>query len=58
MSYQDFVRGKNRRPVVGCFFELLVLKTQGVIDLEQNDPYGEITIKQTDTFLTNVEATN
>ena len=55
MSYKEFVQGKKRKPVVGCFFELLVLKTQGVIDLEQNEAYDDIIIKQTETFLEDVE---
>ncbi|ELP93551.1 cohesin subunit rad21, putative [Entamoeba invadens IP1] len=55
MSYKTFVEGKRRKPVVGCFFELLVLKTQGVIDLEQQTPYDDIVIKQTNTFLADVE---
>ncbi|EDR21624.1 cohesin subunit rad21, putative [Entamoeba dispar SAW760] len=55
MSYKAFVQGKKRKPVVGCFFELLVLKTQGVIDLQQQEAYDDIIIKQTDTFMADVE---
>ncbi|KAL7720268.1 DNA repair protein Rad21 [Entamoeba marina] len=57
ISYKAFVQGKKRKQVVGVFFELLVLKTQGVIDLEQQTPYGDVVVKQTDTFLTDVETT-
>lgn len=33
--------------VVGTFFELLVLKSRNIIDLQQEIPYGDIIIKKT-----------
>mmetsp|Transcript_142202 Transcript_142202/g.247873 ORF Transcript_142202/g.247873 Transcript_142202/m.247873 type:complete len:554 (-) Transcript_142202:8-1669(-) len=36
----------RRHAIAGCFFELLVLKTNGVIELEQEDPDANITISK------------
>eukprot|EP01116_Phalansterium_solitarium_P021990 TRINITY_DN7087_c0_g1_i3.p1 TRINITY_DN7087_c0_g1~~TRINITY_DN7087_c0_g1_i3.p1 ORF type:complete len:519 (+),score=257.64 TRINITY_DN7087_c0_g1_i3:169-1725(+) len=50
LSYNELVRGKVRKTVVGTFFELLVLKTRDVVQLEQHQPYGDITVSRTATF--------
>lgn len=40
----------KRRIVAGCFQELLFLSTHGLIDLEQQRPYGNIVVSKTDHF--------
>ena len=40
----------QRRVAAGYLFELLVLKTDGWIDLKQDAPYGDIVFKPTDNF--------
>lgn len=47
LCYKDMCRNqgrKDRHLIAACFFELLVLKTNGVIDVKQNNPYEEIKI--------------
>lgn len=50
LNYLQMISGKNRKTVVGTFFELLVLKSRGIVDLKQSAPYGDILISKTDTF--------
>jgi chromatin segregation and condensation protein Rec8/ScpA/Scc1 (kleisin family) len=47
LKYQDMVDGKLRKTVAGTFFELLVLKTMDVIDVRQDQPYGDIFVTKT-----------
>lgn len=42
--------GSNRHLIAACFFELLVLKTNGVVDVQQNKPYENIMISQGRTW--------
>jgi len=44
LKSQDLFQGENRRTVAGTFFELLVLKSRGLINVEQQEPYGDIQI--------------
>eukprot|EP00439_Symbiodinium_sp_Y106_P022441 s2379_g2.t1 len=47
LSYEDLCRSQTqgrRELIAGCFFELLVLKTNGVINVEQDDPLSDIKI--------------
>mmetsp|Transcript_80725 Transcript_80725/g.216907 ORF Transcript_80725/g.216907 Transcript_80725/m.216907 type:complete len:172 (-) Transcript_80725:24-539(-) len=49
LSYEAMckVQGAGRRELIaGCFFELLVLKTNGVIGLSQDAPKGDIRISK------------
>ena len=50
LVYQDLVRNKKRSTVAQTFFECLVLKSRNVIDLHQEQPYGDIIISKTDSF--------
>ena len=47
LSLQSLVKDKSRRVVAGTFFEFLVLKTKNLIDLKQDEPYGEIKLTKT-----------
>lgn len=47
LSYEGMCRAQasgRRELIAGCFFELLVLKTNGVIGLQQDKPYADISI--------------
>jgi len=52
ISFSSLTNSVARGPVAATFFELLVLKSKGLIDLEQNESYGEILIKKTPLFNT------
>jgi len=47
LSFRELLRGKPRELVVGCFFECLVLKSKNFIELQQEEPYSDITIIKT-----------
>lgn len=49
-SYRQMVDGKTRRTVAGTFFELLVLRTHNFVGLQQDEPYGDITITKAEHF--------
>ena len=49
LSLLEMVSGKNKRVVAGVFFEFLVLKTKNQINLEQEEPYGDIMVTKTVT---------
>jgi len=49
LSYNGLVEtqaNKSRHLAAACFFELLVLKTNGVIEVSQDKPYADITITE------------
>ena len=51
VSYQSLAKGRARRTVAGCFFELLQLKTLGRIDVDQSaGAYTDIHIKRGPSF--------
>jgi len=39
ICFQELAEGESRHGVAGCFFELLVLKTKGLIELNQDEAY-------------------
>jgi hypothetical protein len=41
---QDITRGMKRMAAARCFYETLVLKTRNLIDISQEEPFGEIEI--------------
>lgn len=47
MSFADMTDRKNKRVAAACFFELLVLKTKGYIEVDQQEPYDDIKITPT-----------
>jgi len=53
ISYQQMCRsqsGGDRGVIAGCFFELLVLRTNGVVNLKQEKPYADIRIEKARSF--------
>lgn len=53
LSYEEMCRNQTRgrrELIAGCFFELLVLKTNGVINLEQANPLSDIKIAKAGQF--------
>ena len=40
----------SRLVAAACLFELLVLATDGAIEVEQDEPYGDIMITATSSF--------
>jgi len=50
LHYFDMIQDKRRKVVVGTFFELLVLKSRGIIDVHQEAPYSDIIITKTEEF--------
>lgn len=51
LSYQGITEGRPRRTAAAVFFELLVLKTKDYVDVEQPEPYADITIRPTELLL-------
>lgn len=47
VEYLSLVHGRRRAVAAQTFFELLVLKTKGFIQLNQEEPYSEIKIMKT-----------
>jgi len=52
LSFNELVKSgtTKRETVVGVFYELLVFKNSDLVDLQQDEPYGDITITKTDNF--------
>jgi len=49
LSYEQLCRAQSdgrRELIAGCFFELLVLRTNGVIGLQQDAPLSDIRISK------------
>eukprot|EP00483_Globobulimina_turgida_P006743 UN06754 len=40
----------KKETVAGIFYELLVFKNSDLVDLQQDEPYGDITISKTSNF--------
>ncbi|PON41418.1 Rad21/Rec8-like protein [Trema orientale] len=47
LSLNKLLQGKTRRLCARMFFETLVLKSNGLVDVQQEVPYGDITLKLT-----------
>nr|GLL49416.1 sister chromatid cohesion 1 protein 3 isoform X1 [Ipomoea trifida] len=47
LSLNAVLEGKSRKICARMFFETLVLKNCGLIDVKQEEPYGDITLKAT-----------
>ncbi|XP_010032394.2 sister chromatid cohesion 1 protein 3 [Eucalyptus grandis] len=50
LSLTNTLEGKSRRLCARMFFETLVLKSYGLIDVQQDEAYGDILLKLTPTF--------
>lgn len=47
LSLNKILEGKTRKIAARMFFETLVLKNYGLVDVQQEEPYGDITLKMT-----------
>ncbi|XP_038881441.1 sister chromatid cohesion 1 protein 3 isoform X2 [Benincasa hispida] len=47
LSLNGILEGKRRKLCARMFYEILVLKSYGLIDVQQDVPYGDITLKLT-----------
>ncbi len=47
LSFRKMTAGQTRRAAAASLFELLVLKTKGLIDVAQPAPLGDITVSPT-----------
>ncbi|XP_057991691.1 sister chromatid cohesion 1 protein 3 isoform X2 [Hevea brasiliensis] len=50
LSLNKILQGKTRKLCARMFFETLVLKSYGLIDVRQDQPFGDIGLKLTSTF--------
>lgn len=50
ISLTSILQGKTRKLCARMFFETMVLKSYGLIDLQQEEPYGDIALKLTSTL--------
>lgn len=46
ITYRELAGKSSRHTVAGCFFELLVLKSWDVVDVDQAEPYDDIHISK------------
>jgi len=49
-SFKELVGPASRKAAAGIFHELLVLKTRGVLNVCQEEPYGTIILNKTERF--------
>eukprot|EP00483_Globobulimina_turgida_P004880 UN04889 len=50
-SFNELMESQTKRETVaGVFYELLVFKNSDLVDLQQDEPYGDITISKTSNF--------
>ncbi|KAI9093042.1 Rec8 like protein-domain-containing protein [Phlyctochytrium arcticum] len=52
LSYQNMALGARRPDAARLFFELLVLKTGGLVNVEQQEAYGDISVQAEDKLFT------
>ena len=45
LSLDEQVRGKTRADAAKMFYQVLVLRTHGYLDVEQEEPYGDVKMK-------------
>jgi len=50
IKFSKVVQGKTRQTAAAVFYQLLVLKTHTYVNLQQEQPYGDITITKDDNF--------
>ncbi|KAJ3092705.1 sister chromatid cohesion protein 1 [Quaeritorhiza haematococci] len=50
LSFKDLTSAASRTDTVRLFFELLVLKTKDLIDVEQKEAYGDVAIRPRDSL--------
>ena len=52
VSMNALLEGKGRKDASRWFFEMLVLKTRNYVNLQQEEPYGDIAVSATSKLLT------
>ena len=52
VSMNGLLEGKGRKDASRWFFEMLVLKTRNYVNLQQEEPYGDISVSATSKLLT------
>jgi chromatin segregation and condensation protein Rec8/ScpA/Scc1 (kleisin family) len=50
LSTEELFEGKTRKAVASTFFEILVLRTRGYLDVHQEEPYGNIELTAQETL--------
>ncbi|KAI4323371.1 hypothetical protein L6164_022984 [Bauhinia variegata] len=50
LSLNKILEGKTRKVSARMFYETLVLKSYGLVDVQQEEPYGDINLKLTPTL--------
>ncbi|KAJ1434385.1 Winged helix DNA-binding domain superfamily [Sesbania bispinosa] len=50
LNLNKILEGKTRKLSARMFFEVLVLKTHGLVDVQQEEPYGDVSLKLTPTL--------
>lgn len=51
LSYQTLTQGKSRKTAAVMFLEMLVLTTQSMLEVEQAEPYADITLHRTEALM-------
>eukprot|EP00470_Lotharella_oceanica_P002969 CAMPEP_0170169588 /NCGR_PEP_ID=MMETSP0040_2-20121228/2481_1 /TAXON_ID=641309 /ORGANISM="Lotharella oceanica, Strain CCMP622" /LENGTH=409 /DNA_ID=CAMNT_0010408395 /DNA_START=278 /DNA_END=1507 /DNA_ORIENTATION=- len=49
-TFKKLIGRASRKAAAGVFHELLVLKTHGIVDVSQEEPYGTILMNKTERF--------
>ena len=52
LSYRGMTKRATKRKAAAVLFELLVLKTKGFVDVDQKEPYADITVRATPQLAT------
>jgi cohesin complex subunit SCC1 len=50
LSFDDLTQGQTRRQAACALFEVLVLKSKGLIGVNQRKPFGDIVLTATDAL--------
>lgn len=51
LSVKNMLKGRSKKVASQYFFECLVLKSKDIIQVEQNEPFGDILITKTEKFV-------
>jgi len=50
LATEDLFEGKTRKAVASTFFEILVLRTRGFVEVKQDEPYGNIELTASESL--------
>jgi len=51
LSVQSMLEGKSKKTAAQYFFEILVLKSRDIIQVEQGEPFSEILLSKSEKFV-------